>query len=266
MSNIGSSIKKRKRISFYKKASYSFIFFLFFISLFILLLTWQKIRIQNVAITGNSAVDKVEIEKLADRVLDEKYVWFIPTDNFFLFQNSELKKSIAENNKKIDSIHISYSDFPSSIEIYISDRAPQYLWCKNIDNCYFMDKDGFMYEKAPILKPNPYIEFSGLIDSEMIGKLYLPEKFSDISHFLEQLKNFKLQPISFVANDSHEYQIILSEGGKILLNDKNSFDSYTKNIQTLIDNGFVKIDTDFLKKLDYIDLRFGNKVPIKMRN
>ncbi len=264
-SRIRSSVHRRKRLSLYKKALYIFIFILFFISLFILGLTWQKIRIQNVQVTGNSVIDKNEIENIAENVLSERYVWLVPTDNFLLFKGGEIKNQILNDYKKINTVHISYSDFPNSIDIEISDRSPEYLWCATEADCYFMDKDGFVYEKAPMLTPNPYMEFFGNIQDDAIGKNYLQMKFSDISEFLKSIKDLKLNPIVFRALDEHEYELQLSEGGRILLNDKNSFEKYLKNIQTLINNGFLKTDIESLKKLDYVDLRFGNKVPIKLK-
>ncbi len=265
MSNIGSSIKRRKRISFYKKVLYSFIFLLFFISLFILCLTWQKIRIQNVVVTGDTSIDKSTISAIAEIVLADRYMWLIPTDNFLLYHKEKIKSEILNQNKKIDSVHISYVHFPNEIEIRIADRSPEYQWCKDANDCYFMDKDGFIYEKASILMPNPYIEFFGLVKDTAVGQSFFFEKFPAISSFLQNMNEAKLSPVSFTARDENNYEIMLSGGGKIIMNDKDSFDAYLKNINVLIDNGYLKTDSDSLKKLEYIDLRFGNKVPLKFK-
>jgi cell division septal protein FtsQ len=262
-SRISSSIKRRRRLSFYKKALYCFIFVLFFISLFILLLTWKKVRIVDTKVNGNSSISTGSISDIVETGLNTKYLWFIPTDNWLLIRRSEIENQILNSYPRINSAKISFKNL-NDIEVNVLDREPAYLWCNN-SACYFVDKLGFIFDTAPDLKPNPYIELFGLITDNPVRKSYLPEKFSDISGFLSSLTNLKLNPISFTAIDGSEYEISLFDGGKIMLNDSTSFSKYVKNIQALIDNGYLKTDAASLKKLDYIDLRYGNKVPIKFK-
>jgi hypothetical protein len=73
-----------------------------------------------------------------------------------------------------------------------------------------------------------------------------------------------LQPESFAAINEHEYEVKLLLGGTIFLNDKKTLEKSLINLQALIDGGYIKTDEAFLKRIKYIDLRYGNKVDFKL--
>jgi hypothetical protein len=62
--------------------------------------------------------------------------------------------------------------------------------------------------------------------------------------------NFR--PTGFSAISEHEYEVYILGGGKILVNDKRSFESSLQNLQALVDNKYIKTDSEFLKKIKYI--------------
>ena len=269
-SRVSSSLKKRKRISSFKKTLYIFIFILFFASLFALSLTSDKLVINNIFVSGNSSVSESDISGIAEAWLNEKYLWFIRTDNTFLIKRSEIRVQILDLIPKIESVKIDFHG-PVNVEIIVTERAPIGIWCQNLPSdpgkCFFLDRTGFVFGEAPKFGDSIYPEYFGFIDStNAIKSGYFDEsKFSQIDQFYGKIKDMKLSPKYFYAKDEHEYEVGLSDGGKIFANDTQSFEKELSNLQALIDSGYVKTDKAFLKKIDYIDLRFGNKVPIVIR-
>lgn len=265
ISNINSSLKKRRRLGISKRIGIWAIFILFFISLFILGLTWQKVRIQSVSILGNSSVSDKEISNIVEKDLSDRYLWIIPTDNWLLIQKSKIRNEILQSIPKIHSVLISF-DSLNSINVSVAERVAEYVWCSNktssYKKCYFMDENGFIFGYAPDFSGNLFPEFFGLIQKENpVGESYFDsKKFSEISQFFSALNAMQFNPVSFNAVDEHEYEVYLSGGGKIIANDEKTFTKDIENLQAVIDNGYIKIDPDSLKKIKYIDLRFGNKV------
>jgi hypothetical protein len=267
-SNISASLYKKKQLSLLKKIGAYFVFALFFISLAILGLTTDKARINDIVISGNSSVLTENIIKIVNSEINVNYLWIIPTDNILLLRREEIKKRIIENIKKIGSIQIIIHRI-NKIEVKVKERESKNLWCKgtpiDIMDCYFMDSSGFIFEKAPTFSVDTFPEYFGLITgANSIGQFYFKNKFNNISGLYNALIKMLFEPKYFYALTEYEYEVYILGGGKIIINDKRSFESSLTNLQALVDNGYIKTDLDSIKKIKYIDLRFGSKVNFEL--
>lgn len=267
-SNIGASLNKKRKLGFVKKISVYIVFILFFISLGILGLTKEPVRIKSVVVSGNYSVSTDDIAKIVENELDVVYFRFIPTDNILFLRESRIKSQILDNFKKIGSVKILINGV-DKIEVSVIERESKNLWCKgtlaNKGSCYFMDLDGFIFEEAPQFSLGTFPEYFGLIkDEDPIGQFYFRNNFKNISSLYATLKKISFIPKYFNAIDEHEYEVILLSGAKILINDSKSFESSLMNLQAIVDNSYIKNDAESLKKIKYIDLRFGNKVNFEL--
>ncbi len=268
-SNIGASLNKKRKVGLVKKIGAYFIFILFFISLAVLGLTKDQVRIKNIVVTGNSSVSTENILKLVEVEISKVYLWIIPTDNIILLREAEIENEILNTFKKIGTVNV-YVHGIDKIEIAVTERESKNLWCKgataDIKVCYYMDSNGFIFEEAPNFSESAFPEYFGLIkDQNPVGQLYLKDNFKNISSLYITFKKMSFSPKYFNAVDEHEYEVYLVGGGKIILNDKRSFVSSLVNLQALVDNGYIKNDIESLKKIKYIDLRFGNKVNFELK-
>ncbi len=267
-SKINSTLSKRRRLSRFKKVGYNIIFALFFISLLVLGLTSEKVQVKAVTISGDLSVSEVDILSIVEENLSERHLFIIRTDNFFLLKRGEIKEEVLNKLKKIESVGLSFHGL-NRIEVSVSERVAKYLWCNatptTYKNCYFMDNDGFIFTEAPDFSGNPFPKYFGLIKAENpIGQNYFEiDRFKEISQFFKTLADMKFGPVSFNSIDIHQYEIYLSSGTKIIFDDKKDLAKNTVNLQALIDNGYVKTELDSLRKIKYIDLRFGNKVILR---
>ncbi len=274
-STINSSLAKKRRKNFLKKIVLLSVFVLVVVSVTLFGITSDKLKVKNIIINGNVTVSRDQILADANVSLNKKYLWFIPTDNFFLLRRSLIEKTILTNMKKIESVKVTFSD-THTVQITVSERQQYALWCASASDCYSMDHYGFIYEQtSPATTSAKYF---GLITDTPIGKTYFePVKntasvsgtlvqndFKNISTLFTILTKLNLQPESFTALDEHEYEVKLSLGGTIFLNDKKTLEKSLTNLQALIDGGYIKTDEAFLKKIKYIDLRYGNKVDFKL--
>jgi cell division septal protein FtsQ len=267
-SNISATLRNKRHASFRKKIFAYFIFALFFISLGVLGLTTNEVRIKEVKVSGNPSVLTEDIVNAANTEINKYYFWIIPTDNILLLRRTEIQNDILNNIKEIGSVKILINGI-NKIEIEVMERESKNLWCKgvpiNIGNCYFMDSDGFVFEEAPTFSANAFPEYFGLIaDENPIGKYYFKDNFKNISNLYNMFKKISFEPKYFNALDEHEYEIYISGGGKIFINDGRSFESELVNLQALVSNGYIKNDAKSLNKIKYIDLRFGNKVNFEL--
>ena len=264
-SKISSSLSKKRKITLIKKIGVIFIFVLFFVSLCVLFLTTDKLKIKNVVVNGNSSVSAEEIVNVTQNELNERYLWIIPTDNFLLLQRFEIREHILENFKKINDVKINVDGF-NTLKIVVSERVSESFWCSgdldNSENCYFMDNSGFIFAEAPDFTNNIFLKYYGFVsEKDPIGRSYFSsDKFVKIGNFISEIKKMGFDPESFLAIDEHQYEIVLSGGAKIMFDDKEDFSKTLLKMNTLIENNYIKTDKDFMLKINHIDFRYGNKV------
>ncbi len=268
-SNIKESLNKKKRASLRKKLFWLSFLVLVLISLVLWGLTSDKIKIKDIKVVGNNSITTDAILQLVNPELSKKYLWFIPTNNLFLLRKDAITENILTNLKKVNSVDVSIKGL-TSIEVSIKERESKNLWCKDRDTnpkkCYFLDPDGFIFEEAPTFSGDSFPEYFGLVTStQPIGQYYARDNFKDLVSLFSSLANASFSPKQFVAVSSHEYEVYILGGGKILINDKKSFESSIANLQALVTNGYIKTDDASLAKIKYIDLRFGNKVNFELK-
>ncbi len=258
------------------------VFGLFFFSLIVLGLTSSKIEVNTITVSGNTSILSSNISSIAASELNKKYLWIIPTDNFFLLRKSSIQNDILNTIKTLNSVKVSFQNI-HTINIAVSERAGEDMWCSgtptSTSTCYSMDKTGFIFAQSntSVSTTSPY--YFGLINGNPIGQIYFGDTnanvasantalsntgFALVSNFFHALVKMNFNPRSFYASDDHEYEIYLVNGGKIMINDKKTFDQDISNLQALIDNGFIKTDKKFLQRINYIDLRYGNKIDLTL--
>ena len=154
-----------------------------------------------------------------------------------------------------------------TLAIAVVERVPAYLWCagtpENQGTCYFMDNAGYIFSEAPNFSGHTYFAYYGMISADNPVRLtYLDSKqFEDLN--LIQSGLVKIGLPTFAENSSADgaRELYLNSGGKIIF--KNTADP-AMLISSL---SMVKSQTSILNQgaqpLDYIDMRFGNKVYYK---
>lgn len=267
--NIITNFKKKRRKNLAKKIFAYFIFVLFFLSLIVLGLSTEEARIKEVIVSGNVSIKSEDIKSIVNKEMYKKYAFIIMTDNLLLLRRSEIKKEIISEIKKIGEVAV-HNIFPDKIKIIVKEREPKGIWCRGtiseMKYCYFLDSTGFIFEDAPEFSDNAFYKFLGLISKDdPVGEYYLGDDFMIAYNLMERLKEMSFYPKILYALDNTEYYVYLSGGGKILFNKDKNLEASLINLQALVDNKYIKTDEQSIKKIKYIDLRFGNKVNFELQ-
>jgi len=279
-----SELKRKKHKALMNKALLWGLFFVVVLIGIVFLFRWEKINIKNIQISGNRVVETKVIENAVQESLSGEYLWFFPKTNFLIFPRKLVKDRLADEFKSLTNIALKVEN-PETLEITLSERKPAYTWCGDeltpenfeaTDNkCYFMDESGYIFEEAPYFSGEVYFKFFGKVaedEESSLGTYFLPNSFDKILSFKTLLKGVDLKPTSlFVKNDSH-LEFYLSSNNlppntpKIIFRENADFEKLIQNLQTAL--SAEPLQTDFKQKyssLEYIDLRFGNKVYYKFK-
>jgi cell division septal protein FtsQ len=108
----------------------------------------------------------------------------------------------------------------------------------------------------------PYVFYGGIETDPVIGSVFLPEQLRGVLDLLQRMREARFIPVSMRVLDGQDYTIALSNGFTIKA-------SFGQEIDTIVHNlELVSVSPALRGKeasLEYIDLRFGNRVYYKFR-
>jgi hypothetical protein len=243
------------------------------------------IRISKVELHGQILVNPSELQVSALKFMDGSYFWLFPKDNFLWYPKTKLTHYLKDTFKRIDTIHVEKKGVDTII-VTIIERKPDALWCEGLPGgvqlggsvtdreggntedsspkCYYMDSNGTIFDEAPNFSGDAYFKYYGLVEAENpIGQFYIASstEFSDITHFVYETRKLNLDPQYIVAKSGGEFSLFIFGGGQIYFDVKAPLEKATDNLEALLRTPALKN----LSNLDYIDLRFGNKLYYKLR-
>ncbi|MES2315402.1 MAG: hypothetical protein V4486_01555 [Patescibacteria group bacterium] len=234
----------------------------------------DKFNITQVEATGNRVVDTGEIRTIALENLEGNYLYIFPKTNFLLYPKVDIQKELEAKFPRLQNISFSIKN-DRVLEISMTERDGLYTWCgdnpatnndKN-EKCYFMDNTGYIFDEAPYFSGNVYFKFyDGGLETG-VGEYYEPAIFSNLITFKKDLDALGLKDIAITVTKDDEIKVVLSPKAppapnpQLILKKDADLSKIIENLQTALTTE--PLQTDFKKnygKLNYIDLRFGNKV------
>ena len=227
------------------------------------------LQISEINITGAEVVDEGELRSAVHEQLAGRYFFLFSKANIFLYPKTALEASVLSSFKRLKSAEFSFKNL-HSVELLVTERPPQALWCGVTRDaggeapCYFLDPEGYIYTQAPTFTGPVYLRFFGALpQGEVVGMQFLPtEQFGAFVAFVEALGVQGVRPTELVLLDT-EIELYLEDGTKILFLRKQELPRVLDNLLSVLLSPTFKGKEDL--NLDYIDLRFGNKVYYKER-
>ena len=280
--------EERKKQLLWKSALVAIIFIslVFFISQFFKL-DYFAIKIIN--IEGNEVIRESTLVENIKNEISKNYLWIFPKKNSLFYPRYLVKEKLLHDFPRILELNLNL-DLPSTLDVSLKEREPHVLWCKSkIDEeseeggeiCFFADKDGLIFDASPNFSNNIFFKYYTNLGVQPVNSrdlgVELPswddwevefpkskpnileeEKFKEIDSFVSFLDGLELNPYELSENGK-SYEIYFGSGGKIILSDTQIIREAMENFQAILNmEEFAEKDNIF--KVEYFDLRFGNKV------
>jgi len=242
----------------------------------------SKIRISKVELAGGVLVTKAEVESESLKYMNGSYFWLFPKNNALWYPNKNLQNYLRETFKRIDTINISRKDF-KTITIEITERKPIATWCdplpnstttplmedgSNLENCYFLDQNGTIFAPAPYFSGDAYFKYYGLVVTDRpIGMQYIASttEFSEIIDFIEAIKKLGIKPKYLIAKGNNEFSLATGGSGQIYFDTKIPLSRVAENLAALLRTPELSTTSSQDLPVEYIDMRFGNKLFYKLK-
>lgn len=232
----------------------------------------SKLAINGVSIVGTRNVPAPLVRAYVETKLYDGTYPILSNKNIFLYPRAGIEESISEYFPRIRTARISRDGLlAQAIIVNIAERQPTALWCagdisafRNSKDCYLMDDSGFIFAPSTTSSQESFLIFGGnlSVSSSPIGETFLPAHISGVLELQTLLKKAGYAPVGIYAENEQDFSVQFKEGFTL----RALFDS---DADTLVRDLQLALSSDSLKgkenRLEYIDLRFGNRLYYKNR-
>jgi cell division septal protein FtsQ len=223
-------------------------------------------------VDGAHDISPVRIQQFVDTKLYTGAYSFLSPQNIFTYDRKGIEKALAIFFPRVKSVTINRSSLlANAIEVHVVEREPYAEWCAESLDCYVMDESGYIFAEATSSQasttPKMYVFHGGLSKSasstdQIIGRTFAPAHSSGIIAFLKLLSEADFTPLGATVENDEDFSVPVDEGFSIKA-------SYGEDATALIKNLNLILSSDPLQnnrgKIEYIDLRFGDKVYYKLK-
>lgn len=238
----------------------------------------DKWKIDKIKVSGASVVSSEAIMALAREKLIGNYYFVYARGNSYLFPRHELEAALLDVFPRLASVRAERAD-AHTVAITVNERSPFALWCgeaylqetRELNNCWFIDDTGFVFDRAPVFSKGVYLEIYGGIanvqNNDILRRTIVHNRFVPAYNFERAIKKEVGIPIRIIIKPDGEYAtIVRSSTHYPILKDVEIRFNDGQDAKTLVNNLLAALPVQFpagvepKKKLLYIDLRFDNKV------
>jgi cell division septal protein FtsQ len=227
-----------------------------------------RLNIAAVEVSGANTISPELIEQYADSVLHDGSYHFISHSNIFAYPKAVLAHDIVADFPGIRAADVSRNGiFSNTLSVRVEERAPFAQWCEGTI-CYVLDDSGFIYApydaSSTAALPNGYVFFGALASSTApVGQTFIPGHMPGVVALLTILQQQTgFSPRTIAIEGDQDLVIRFFEGFDLKA-------SFGADASTLARNLKLVLNSDALQgkeaSIEYIDLRFGDRVFYKLK-
>ena len=235
-------------------------------------------EIETVRVNGANTVSEDAIREKVVEKLQGNYFFVYARKNSNLYPRKEIQEVLLDTFPRLASVETFRID-AHTITVNVSERKPHDIWCGNefkndkaiLDNCWFLDTTGFVFDRAPTFSSGVYQEVYGKLaqkDEQTPLRGMLPTDLFSYTDTLSQMLRSEVgEPLRVEIKEDEQFEITMRSstaypflsGVTIRCKDENDLVTLVKNLRAAIAAQFPE-NVALRKKLLYIDMRFGNKI------
>lgn len=221
----------------------------------------QQLAVSDVTVSG---AKQLAPESLTDSVharLSSGNFELFSRKNIFLYPKRSIEAGLSQEFPRIKTVEVARESLlASALVVLVEERAPYASWCTD-SACFVLDSRGFIFAEKTETPEREYVFYGGLVATKSpIGQVFLEGRLHGVISLMDALKNAGYPPQSFAVRSETDFAITLASGQQLLGSFEQSNDVFLRNLTTTLESESLqgKFET-----LQYIDLRFGNRVYYK---
>lgn len=226
--------------------------------------TYQtEVKISRITFFGLHTISEEEIRPAVEAYVAQQAKRVPGRDNQLLFPREYLARDLVTNNPRIERVGLALRGMTTPVlSITVVEREPEGVWCSAEANCFFLDKKGFVY--ATTTDKTGFVEFRGgqmSSSTSPIGTTFV----SDFQKIVSMLTSFSQE--GYEAKEveivEDELTIFLTRGFVVKTLLSHDAEKTAETLGLVLGSESLRGKSD---ALEYVDLRFGNRVYFKFKN
>ncbi|MBI4133878.1 MAG: FtsQ-type POTRA domain-containing protein [Candidatus Terrybacteria bacterium] len=226
------------------------------------------LRVTEVRVLGAHAVSASAIEAVVREELSGNEFLVIPRDNLLFVSAGRIRETLAREFGGLLDIRVN-REFPKRLGITVSERDLWGIACDEVPrngvsgHCFYLDRDGTTYEEVsgvsgwllPVIYLNRTVaEGASAVPSELIS---LFDRSRDALGGIHE----QLLSMTVATATPGDVRLRVAKGWELLITSDREPVEWAKMLKTLLEDEI----GERAGRLDYLDLRFGNKAFYKFR-
>lgn len=242
-------------------------------------------QIQSVRIEGSNVTAADDVLGKIATLTDGAYLFVFPKTNVLLYPKQGILSAIRQQWLRVEAVSAELDGQwrgQATLVVRMVERQPMYVWCgyfapemvvagSGSEQCVYSDEAGYLYAMAASFSGTPYVKLYGGLatGTSPVGAHYLasstPGTFGSALSFVSAIGGVdffgaSFKPLALIAKEEDEFEVVTAGGTRI-------FFTLDQDIQRSIQAFRRIVESERLTTapVEYIDLRYGNKVYYKMR-
>lgn len=271
-SMLSSRIRERRRKRQFRLAVLFFVLVVVLAGALIYFSRLASLSISDVEVTGTKMADAGGIQTLVKNDISGNYLAAFPRKNIFLYPARGIERDILSQFPVVKTVSLSRN--PSTVlQVAVDERSPFALWCGTVldpaapdDSCLFIDDGGVTFGQAPSFSANTFFEWYGPLATTSPSFTFRgATDFSSLNANLQSFEHAGYAPIRGVVSDG-DIRFIMANGAEVLVTEKDFPYDLDKLKSFMTGSVLPSSAKATLDGVDYLDLRFDNKVYSKMKD
>ncbi|MEI6238594.1 MAG: hypothetical protein WCP15_03615 [bacterium] len=226
-------------------------------------LVYPKMQIRKAIIDSNVAIKDVDISLLPNNQskgyiinanITEEEPFALWCDGKITTDEEKVEENVQNDNATNTAITVS-NDFKNG-------------------SCFYVNKNGLVFSEAPVFSNPVFLLLNGpvsfastSVETPIGQKITVAEKIVDFDNFAKSLKSIGItvKDLSYDAEGVFIFHALYRDNSfNILTDDRTDFAKALSNFAiTAKEYGMSAVSAPLAKKLEYVDIRFGNNIIFK---
>ncbi len=222
------------------------------------------LQIKNFEVLGVETIQPENVKNTASNFISGNKFFIIPKSDILLLNKEKMATALIAAFPRIEKVEVNKQFFSQKVELKVTERKADFLWCSTQDECFSITKDGFIFERSEDV--NNKIIFKGILEENPLMKNFAtPEKMQNYLKLIEVFKNdgFNISSINIESADKVVAKIKINSAITDIIFNPDEPDLFltAQNVVLLINETKSKNPS---ANFQYIDARFGNKMFYKL--
>jgi hypothetical protein len=222
----------------------------------------ERFAIKDVSVTGAEQLSANALTAAVQSGLTDNRWWLFAKQNIFIYPQRDIEKKLTQEFPRIKDVELSRPGLlAQAVVVSVEEREPYAKWCA--EACYYLDSSGFIFADATESQTpvTPYVFRKGLLpESEIIGQTFLRGRLPEIMHFLELLKAAGYEPLGVTVENEKDFSVPLAGAFTLRVLFDAEGEQTIHDLKLALEADSVR---DRVAQLEYVDMRFGNRVYYK---